>query len=203
MVQRGHSGSPVGLAMVHAALGLLPCVDIGLQFLQGIELPSNPRRIAADNSQRRHIFGHHGSGGNDGVFTDGHAAKDHRAGSQAGKLLYNRARIDHMPVGAWKKVVGEHHSMGDEDVVLKFHAGAKKRVALDDAPAAHCDATGDFHKGADEGIVAYRAAEDVNLLRVENFHPLAEDDIRINHVLFAASLAAEMTRESVSSGSSG
>src|SRR3954471_6986474 len=89
---------------------------------------------------RRDIPRNYCAGADDRPGADGHATEDHRAGAQAGAILY--PGLKHGPVvlglevaalrgGTRDLVVDEHHAVADEDAVADRDAVADERVALD------------------------------------------------------------------------
>src|SRR5690606_13698658 len=72
------------------------------------------------------------------------------------------------------EVVGEHHAVADEDLVLHDHALAHEAVRGDLAARADRGVLLDLDEGPDPGVVADRAAVEVHERRVRDPHVLAE-----------------------------
>ena len=90
--------------------------------------------------------------------------------------LKDSGRIDSAGIG----VVDKHDAMTDKDAVLNRHAGTQKGVARNLAIRPDGDVTLNLDERANAGSVSHAAAIEIDKVRMMNYHPIAELNIRSN-----------------------
>jgi hypothetical protein len=111
----------------------------------------------------RNIPRDHAAGADQGIFPDGDAAEQDRAGANGGAALDQGGNT--IPVGfrlqlsifigcARIQVIGKNHVVTDEDILFQGHAFANETMAGNFTAMADARALLDFHKGADFHVVA-------------------------------------------------
>jgi hypothetical protein len=87
--------------------------------------PDPPAWVADHEAVRRHISSHDGTGSDEGVLPNGHAADHHNPGTQSGALLHDgREEICTvaLDMGPRAQVIGECDSRTKKYVVADMHA---------------------------------------------------------------------------------
>src|SRR5688572_13178487 len=134
------------------------------------ERAENTGWIAGDNGAGGNIFGHDGTGTDDGVIANRHATKNRRIAANRSAPANHRGlalpilRTLHAAIvvcRARKAIVGEHDAMANERLVPNRHAGTNKRVTLNLGPAADADVGLDLHERSDERVVTNFAAVEI------------------------------------------
>src|SRR5262249_29970364 len=147
---------------------------LGPHGCRAVQITHDTRRIASDDSIRRHVSSHDGASANESLFANSYAAKDSSvaadgdtppdAGGHAGPILFalQRAIITR---GARKQVIYKHHAVADERLVLDGHARTDESVALHLHPFTDDHLLLDLDEGADAAVVADVAAVKIDETR--------------------------------------
>lgn len=166
----------------------LSAQDIRPEFGLGAELLSHARRITGNNRVCRDILCYHGTGSNHGVCSDGNSRDDRGIGSDAGILANHGRQIFDMSIRPRVKVVGEHYSMPDEDVLLKSDVGAEKGMTHDAAVCADDHSACYLDERPHKRTIPDVATKQIDLLRIENDYIATQNYISINHGIFCSLL---------------
>src|SRR5205085_11262864 len=101
-------------------------------------------RYAANNLQRRHVLGHHGTGGHDGAAPDGNPGHDHGPRTNPDVILDHDRPTDHGKGGiVVQMLVGQNGDLGrDAHIVAngQGHPGVQAAVAVDVAVLSNTQA---------------------------------------------------------------
>jgi len=141
------------------------------------------RRIAGDDSVGRNVFDDDASGAHDGIFSDGHTAKNGCIGADGGVFFHSGG--DDFPVclglqfaaGSDRTgvaVVDEHDPVAHEHVITELDAFADEGVALDFAVFTDAGVLLHLNEWTDPGAVADGAAVQVDKIVQEDV--FAESD---------------------------
>ena len=129
------------------------------------------RRISSKSLVAGNIAGHDAAGADDRMFADDQSAEDRTTRSDRRPTA--DPRFEQFPVSlplrltiatrrARIAVIGKHHPVADEYLVLDGHSLANKRVAGDLAACADPDSLLDFHEATDASLIADFAAVEIH-----------------------------------------
>jgi hypothetical protein len=153
-------------------------------------VPDHTRWDAGHDGVWRDAPGDDGSGTDDGPRPDRDTGEDGRIAADRGALADRGVNLSPVllrlqsavaPRGSRVEVVGEHHAVADEDLVLDGDPGANERVRGDLASPADPRILLNFDECADLRGLADVAPVQIDQIRVSNLDPVAHLHIRCDH----------------------
>lgn len=170
-----------------------PAAKISREPLTTRARPTDPPTWVADHEAvRRYILGHDGTGSNEGMLANGHAADHHNPGAQSRPLLHDgrkelravaldmrtRAQVI-SEYDSWTKkdIVADMHALEDHDLVFDRDAVADRCAVLHEGSIADVAVTADAGAGKDMGERP-DAGPGPNLLAVAQSARMHEDTVR-------------------------
>ena len=127
-------------------------------------------RVAGDDGPGGNVLGDNATGADEGAFADCDAAKQGGIGADRGSAFHQCGEA--LPVcfglqaaanigSAGEEVVGEHHAVADEDLILQGDTLADEGVARNLAAVANLGSLLNLNEGANLDLVANLAAIEI------------------------------------------